>query len=221
VRVALIALFGWLISANAMFADSIAFRLGGIAPRIESDLWEDNLVTFEIERADFDGLVAGVELAIELNEFVDVIAGVESTSHTVFSNYRDFVRDDGTEIIQDISLRVTPLTFGVRFLPIGKFHRVYPYVSGGAGVYFYEYIEEGEFIDFDTFDVFGDVFVDRGASFGAFVAGGVELGLTRSVSMFGEYRRHWARGEHDDDFVGFGDFDLRAHQASFGVHLRF
>ena len=202
-------------------AHSIAFRLGWFAPHVESSLWADNLETFTLELGDFDALIGGVEVALELNEYVDLAFGVESSSRTAFTSYHDFVRDDGTEVIQDLSLRTTPVTAGVRVLPIGKSHRVFPYVSGGAGFYFYEYREEGEFIDFSNFDIFIDTFVDRGLAYGVYLAGGVEVLVSPSVSVFGEYRRHWARGTHGGDFRGFGSFDLASEQASFGVNLRF
>ena len=202
-------------------AHSVAFRLGRFAPRIDSSLWAENLETFTLARGDFDALAGGVELAIELNEYLDLAFGVESSSRTAFTSYRDFVRDDSTEIIQDLSLRTIPVTAGLRLLPIGKSHRIFPYVSGGAGFYFYEYREEGEFIDFSNFDIFNDTFVDRGLAYGAYLACGVEARVSPMIFVFGEYRRHWARGTHEGDFRGFGSFDLAAHQGSFGVKLRF
>ena len=204
-------------------AQSVAVRLklGAFAPRIESDLWEENLETFTIERSDFDSLIGGVEFSIELSEHVDLAFGVETSSSTVFSNYRDLVFDDGGEILQDLTLRTTPVTAGVRIFPIGKFHRVFPYVTGGGGLYVYEYREEGEFVDFDTFDIYGDLFLDRGVAYGGYLGAGVEVGVSELAYIFGEYRRHWARGTHGGDFQGFGRFDLRANQMSFGVNLRF
>lgn len=202
-------------------AQSVALRLGTFAPRIESDLWEENLATFTIERSDFDALIAGVEFSIELSEVVDLAFGVETSSSTVFSNYRDFVFEDGSEILQDLTLRTTPVTAGVRVFPVGKFHRVLPYVTGGAGFYVYEYREVGEFVDFDTFDIGGDLFLDRGVAYGGYLGAGVEVGLSELAYVFGEYRRHWARGTHGGDFRGFGRFDLSANQISFGVNFRF
>ena len=202
-------------------AHSVALRLGAFAPLIESDLWEENLATFTIERSDFDALIGGIEVSIELSELVDLTFGVETSSSTVFSNYRDFVFEDGSEILQDLTLRTTPVTAGVRLFPIGKLHRVFPYVTGGAGFYVYEYREEGEFVDFDTFDIGGDRFIDRGLAYGGYFGAGVEVGLSELAYVFAEYRRHWARGTHGGDFRGFGGFDLRANQVSFGVNLRF
>ncbi len=202
-------------------AHSVALRLGAFAPRIESDLWEENLATFTIERSDFDALIGGVEVSIELSELVDLAFGVETSSSTVFSNYRDFVFEDGSEILQDLTLRTTPVTAGVRLFPIGKRRRVFPYVTGGAGFYVYEDREEGEFVDFDTFDIGGDLFIDRGVAYGAYFGAGVEVGLSELAYVFAEYRRHWARGTHGGDFRGFGRFDMTGNQMSFGVNLRF
>ena len=202
-------------------AHSVALKLGAFAPRIDSDLWEENLATFTIERSDFDALIGGVEVSIELSELVDLAFGVETSSSTVFSNYRGFVFEDGSEILQDLTLRTTPVTAGVRVFPIGKLRRVFPYVTGGAGFYLYEYREDGEFVDFDTFDIGGDLFIDRGVAYGGYFGAGVEVGLSELAYGFAEYRRHWARGTHGGDFQGFGGFDLSANQMSFGVNLRF
>lgn len=208
------------IGASAS-AHSVALRLGTFSPRIDSGLWDDNLETFTIERDDFDAFVGGVEVAVELSEYADLALGVETSSRTVFSMYRDFVRDDGTEIVQDLTWRTTPVTAGVRVLPLGRFRRLVPYVTGGGGLYLYQYREEGEFIDFDTLDIFGDVFIDRGLAFGGYLGAGAEVGVSELVFVFGEFRRHWVQGTHGDDFEGFGGFDLTSNQLTFGASLRF
>ncbi len=200
--------------------ESLALKLGRFSPRVESALWEENLETFTITEEDFDAFIGGVEFAFELSEYFDITVGIEGSSKTVFSTYRDLVRDDGTEITQDITLRIAPLTIGTRFVPLGKFRRLIPFVTGGGGFYFYEYREEGEFVDFSNF-IFGDVFIDRGVAYGAYLGGGLEVGVTPEVFLFGEYRRHWAFGDHGRDFDEFGRFDLKANEVSFGVLFRF
>jgi hypothetical protein len=218
-----IALLLCLLLLGSVTADaaSVAFRVGQYAPRGKSDLWFENEETFDFLVSDFNYPFGGVEFAIELNEFVDFAFGVDVYSRRVTTNYRDFVRDDGTEIIHDARLTVVPVTSGVRFLPLGKFHVVVPYVTGGLGLYPYEYREEGEFIDFATFDIFGAVFLDRGVGFGAYGAAGIEVSLTRGFLVFGEVRRHWVWTNHGGDFREFGDFDLDARQIAFGFTLRF
>jgi hypothetical protein len=202
-------------------ASSIAFRLGRFAPNPEGELWRDNADTFELELADLNSISGGVEFALELNEFLDFTVGVDGYSRTVFTRYRDFVRDDGSEIEQELRLSVAPVTAGMRFLPAGKFRALIPYVAGGVGLYPYEYREEGEFIDFQTFDIFGGTFIDRGLGTGLYAAFGLEVPVARRLTVFGEFRRHWVWAQHKEDFSDFGDFRLNLRQIQFGVNLRF
>jgi hypothetical protein len=216
-----ILIFPLLLGAVSAQAGSIALRVGRFSPKGGSDLWVQNIQDFDVAVSDFNHIFGGVEFAIELSEFVDVTVGVDGYSRRVATNYRDYVRDDGTEIRQDFRLTVAPITGGVKFLPAGKFHVLLPYVAGGFGLYPYEYVEEGEFIDFATFEIFGARFRDSGVGWGTYAAAGLEVAVSRSVLLFGEYRRHWVRAEHDGDFRAFGDFDLDSSQLAFGFIFRF
>ena len=214
-------ILGTLLVTVPTKANSFSIRLGLFSPRGDSRLWAENVETFDYAVDDFNSLFAGVEFHVELNEYVDVAMGVDGYSRTVASRYRDFVRDDGTEILQDVRLRVAPIIVGARFFPAGKFHVLLPYVSGGLGLYVYEYREEGEFIDFSTSEIFGAVFYDRGVAVGLYAAAGLEASLTPGFLVFGELRRHFVRAEHGRDFASFGDLDLDATQLSFGITFRF
>jgi hypothetical protein len=216
-----ILLLPLLLEAALAEAGSVAFRIGRYSPRGDSDLWVENVETFDFQVNDFDFIFGGVEFALELNEFVDLAFGVDGYSRRVTTNYREFVRDDGTEILHDARLTVVPITTGVRFLPVGKFNVLIPYVTGGFGLYAYEYREDGEFIDFGTFDIFGASFRDSGVGVGTYAAAGLEVAVTRGFFLFGEARRHWVWNEHGEDFRDFGDFDLDATQLAFGFTLRF
>jgi hypothetical protein len=210
-----------LLTGLTTEAASIAVRIGKISLRGQSVLWEENLATFDVRMRDFDTAFGGVELGVELNEFVDLTIGVDGFSRTVRSNYRDYVYQDGSEIEQDLRLSVVPITFGVKFLPVGKFQKFIPYVAGGLGIYPYEYREEGDFIDFSTFDIFYERFEDNGVGTGLYGAAGVEVAVSRGFFLFGELRGHWADAEHQEDFVDFGDFDLSSYQVGFGFTVRF
>jgi len=212
---------GFFFTGLAAEASSIAVRVGRFSLYGESALWQDNADTFDLLPRDFRALSGGVEFNLELNEFFDVAIGVDGYSRTVTTSYLDFVRDDDTEIVQDHRLTVAPITGGIRFNPVGKFRAVIPYVSGGGGLYPYEYRNEGEFIDFRTLDVFDGVLLDRGLGKGVYGAAGLEVALSRSVTVFGEYRRHWVSAKHGEDFVDFGDFDLDSSQISGGFVVRF
>ncbi len=216
-----ILLCAFLFHAVAAEADSFAFRVGRYSPKGTSDLWIDNVETLDVVVSDFNSPFGGVEFAFELSEFVDLAFGIDGYRRRVSTNYRDYVRDDGTEIRRDLRLTVVPITSGVKFFPLGKFHVLLPYVAGGFGLYPYEYLEEGEFIDFNTFEIYGAIFRDSGTGFGTYAAAGVEAAVSRSFLLFGEYRRHWVWANHGGDCRSFGDFDLDASQIAFGLAVRF
>ncbi len=220
VRVSLLLVSFLLVTLSAQ-AGSISIRVGKYSPIGGSDLWVENTETFNFVVSDFNFIFGGAEFTVELNEFVDLAFGIDAYSRRVNTHYREFVRDDGTEIRQEIRLTVVPLTTGLRFLPLGKFRVVSPYVTGGFGLYPYEYTEDGEFIDFATFDIFGARFRDSGVGWGGYAAAGIEVTVTRGFLVFGEYRRHWVYRQHGGDFRDFGDFDLDARQIAFGLTFRF
>ena len=210
-----------LLLAHSGQAGSFTVRVGQYSPFGNSDLWLENAETFDVLVSDFNFIFGGAEFTVELNEFIDLAFGIDVYSHRVNTHYREFVRDDGTEIRQEMRLTVVPLTTGLRFLPLGKFRIVSPYVAGGFGLYPYEYQEQGEFIDFATFDIFESRFRDSGVGFGGYAAAGIEVTVTRGFLVFGEFRRHWVYAQHGGDFRDFGDFDLDAHQIAVGFTFRF
>ena len=210
-----------LFLAHPGQAGSFTVRVGQYSPVGNSDLWLENAETFDVLVSDFNFIFGGAEFTVELNEFIDLAFGIDVYSRRVNTHYREFVRDDGTEIRQEMRLTVVPLTTGLRFLPLGKFRIVSPYVSGGFGLYPYEYQEQGEFIDFATFDIFESRFRDSGVGFGGYAAAGIEVTVTRGFLVFGEFRRHWVYAQHGGDFRDFGDFNLDARQIAFGFTFRF
>jgi hypothetical protein len=212
---------GVLFAPVVAEANSFTIRLGYLAPRGDSRLWSENVATFDRAVDDFNWIFGGAELDIELSEYFDLALGVDGYSRSISSHYRDFVRDDGTEVFHEAGLRVVPITFGGRLLPIGKFHALRPYVAGGFGLYPFEYWEHGEFIDFATAEIFGASYVDQGVGAGAYAAAGLEASLSRSISVMGEYRRHFVSAGHGGDFGAYGDFDLDAGQLGFGFAFRF
>ena len=60
------------------------------------------------------------------------------------------MRPDGTEIEQQLKLRIVPFTATVRVLPLGRNAAVQPYVGGGIGLFNWRYSETGDFIDFSV-----------------------------------------------------------------------
>src|SRR5690606_11082107 len=103
---------------------------------------------------------------------IEVGGGVGFYQRTVPSIYADYVDEDGTEIDQDLKLRVIPVTAAVRFFPLSRDVGFQPYIGAGVAFNRRRYSETGEFLDFNDRSIFRVNFVDEGTKAGPrFLAG--------------------------------------------------
>jgi hypothetical protein len=157
---------------------------------------------------------------IALNERVEAGLGLGYSQKTVPTVYADYVNEDGSEIEQDLKLRMVPFTATVRFLPLGRSAAVQPYIGAGVGVISWRYSETGEFVDFTDFSIFRDQFVASGSNAGPVVLGGVRFPVGM-VDIGGEFRYQNARGELSaDEFFGTR-IDLGGFSYTLNVNVRF
>ena len=88
------------------------------------------------------------------------------------SEFRHFIDNNDQPIEQTTTFRRVPITIGVKqYLTstgrsIGKFawipSRFAPYVGAGGGTMFYSFRQDGDFIDFQTNDVFPSYYASSG-----------------------------------------------------------
>ncbi len=178
---------------------SVTFALGHFAvrgedARISDDVLVENLDLFAFKLGDFNNASAGAEWLIGLGEYVEAGVGLGFYRRTVASTYDDFVDVDGSEIEQDLKLRVIPFTTTIRFFPFGRSAAVQPYVGGGLGIYAWRYSEVGDFIDFSNFDIFREQFVAEGNDVGTVVLGGVRMPFGSRFAVGGELRYQTVQG---------------------------
>ena len=155
-------------------------------------------------------------------DYIEAGVGAGFYRQTVLSVYTDFVNDDGSEIPQDFKLRVTPLTATARFFPFGLRSTVQPYAGAGVGLFNWRYSEVGEFIDFNTFDVFRDRFVATGNDLGGVYLAGVRWLAGSRYAVGAEFRYQDVEGVVGID-QGFLDerIDLGGLTTSFTFNVRF
>ena len=191
---------GLLIVAPAQAQQqSVSFSLGYFAvrgedARISDDVLVENLSLFSFDLAGFNNASVGGEWLIGLGEYLEAGVGLGFYRRTVASVYDDFVDADGSEIEQDLKLRVIPFTATVRFLPLGQSGAFQPYVGGGLGLFAWRYSEVGEFVDFSDFGIFRDRFVADGNSAGSVILGGLRAPFGSRFSAGGEVRYQRAQG---------------------------
>jgi hypothetical protein len=152
-------------------------------------------------------------------------ASSATSRSTVPSVYQDFVDDDGTEIDQDLRLRIVPISFTIRVLPLGQSSRVQPYFGAGLGVFAWRYSESGEFVDFSTTPptIFRDQFVASGSETGPMALGGIRFAADSFSAGF-EVRYQSADAELGPEFAVIADeprIDLGGWNYLFTVGWRF
>ena len=197
----ILVMFVLLVRAAPAHAQqqSVTFTLGHFAvrgedARISDDVLVENLDLFAFRLGDFNNASAGAEWLLGLGEYVEAGVGLGFYRRTVASTYDDFVDLDGSEIEQDLKLRVIPFTTTIRFLPFGRSAALQPYVGGGLGIYAWRYSEVGDFIDFSDFGVFRDRFVAEGNDVGPVVLAGVRMPFGSRFAVGGELRYQTVQG---------------------------
>jgi hypothetical protein len=223
---ALVVCAGLLIGAQPVQAQqTVNLTLGYFAPlgedaRVQGDVINANRTFLVFEVDEFGGPSIGGEWLVPLGDFLEVGAGVSFSRRTVPSVYQDYVDSDGTEVDQDLRLRLVPLAFTVRLLPFGQSNPVQPYVGAGLGIVNWRYSETGEFVDFGAgLEIFRDSYVASGSEAGAVVLGGIRF-AGDSASAGGEIRYHKADAALSSDFAG-PRIDLGGWTYNFTVGVRF
>ena len=185
---------------------TLNFTLGYFTPlgedaRIDNDVLNANRTFLVFDIKDFNGASVGGEWLFPLASHVEGGIGLSFSRRTVPSFYEGFTDPDGTEVDQDLRLRMVPLAFTLRLVAGDPRGPVQPYIGAGLGLINWRYSETGEFIDFGAGNViFRDSFVKSGSNAGAVILGGIRfVGDTASGGFEIKYQK--ASGDLDDNFA--------------------
>jgi opacity protein-like surface antigen len=212
-------------SAQDLGRQTVNFTLGYFTPlgydaRDDDDVLNANSTFLLFDIDDFNGASVGGEWLFPLARHIEGGIGVSYFSQTVPSVYADFVDPDGTEVDQDLHLRLVPLAFTVRLIPVDPRSPIQPYVGGGVGLISWEYSEVGEFIDFNAGrEIFNERFEKSGTNAGPLVLGGIRFAGDAFSTGF-EIRYQWASGDLDPDFAA-PKIDLGGWTYNFTAGVRF
>jgi hypothetical protein len=223
--------FVWTPTASAQ--QSVNLLVGGFTPsamdsRGTTDVLfqdaADGQVTLNrangIDVSEFNGWSLNGEYLFALGRYAEGGLGVGFYQKTVPTVYSDVVHGDGSEIVQDLKLRIVPFSATVRLLPLGHRAAIQPYIGGGVNVYVWHYSETGEFVD-STGLIFADSLVASGGEVGPVFLGGVRVPFG-PFGVGGEIR--WQHGKADlpadEHFLG-STVDLGGIHYLFTMNFRF
>lgn len=163
------------------------------------------------------------EWNVSFGDHLEVSGGAGYYGRSVPSAYRDFTNPDGSDITQDLHLRIVPITAVVRFVA-GRPGHVQPYLGAGAGAFAWRYSEAGTFIDPSDFSTFNARYTKTGVAPGGVVLGGVRLPMGGDIyALTLEYRYQFAQGKTGGLANGFlGDkIDLSGGNLNVGFLIHF
>jgi len=227
-------LLGFISVSSASAQSSLNLQIGGFAPvgsqpndgpvinnRTDGDVLASNIGFLDFRMSDFTGFTVNGEWLFAVTPNIEAGLGIGYYSKSVPSVYADVVNDNGTEIEQDLKLRVAPFSATIRWLPIGNRATIVPYVGAGLGVFMWRYEETGQFVDFRDNSIFSGTYSGSGAATGPVILGGVRVPVG-NWGVGGEIRYQHAIADlpADQGFAG-PKIDLGGFNYLFSINVRF
>lgn len=219
---------GYLFSAPRA---TLSIRGGLARPTASSDVFSFVTERLTVNRGDFAGLSFASDLGIRVTPRVDLVVGAGISTRERRSEYRDLVDMDDLPIEQRTTFRRIPMTAGVKVhlrpagRSVGKLawvpSRLAPYVAAGGGLMYYVFKQDGDFVDYQTFDVFRTSLRSTDVAAMGYAAVGGTYSLSPRVGVNVEARYDRARSPLDADFRDFDPIDLSGAGLTAGFLFRF
>ena len=190
--------------------------------RDRNDVLRQNLSFLVFDLEDFNSASVGGDFSISVGSFIEVGAGLNYYAAKVPTIYDRYVDSDGTEIESDMKVRNIPLALTAKLFPLTRDAGFQPYIGGGVQFNRWQYTEVGEFLDFDTGEIFRDSFTDDGMEIGPVFLAGIRFPIGSNFLMGGEWRYSTAKADLDPALGFYGDsLDLGGNTWLFTMAYKF
>ncbi|WP_419860950.1 hypothetical protein [Candidatus Palauibacter sp.] len=209
---------------------TLGARIGYAIPRANSDIFDFTREELTVEKEDFNAVALAADLGIRLSDRIDLALGLGYENSQIDSESREFIGTDDLPILQTTDFRRVPFTVGLKAYLTERGRRISdlawipgklaPFVGGGVGFMWYEFEQEGEFVDYETLDIFYDYFSSSNGSLLGYVTAGLDYSLGLRWILTAEARYSWASADMGQSFIGFDKIDLNGLRAAFGFSVR-
>ena len=153
---------------------SFGIKGGYALPQAGSEIFDFARDELTLETGDFASSAWGAEIAVRATERLDIAVGVGVTHTSKRSEFRDWVDLDDLPIEQTTTFTRVPTTLSVKWYmwdrgtSVSRFvwvpERWSPYLGVGGGAVWYRFEQEGDFVDFETLDVFSAILESDGTT---------------------------------------------------------
>lgn len=219
---------GFLFGAPA---GTVAIRGGWALASAKSDLFTYTTENLSLSRGDFSSPVIEADLGFRVSSRTEIVLSSGISGVNRRSDFRHFQDNAGHPIEQATDFRRVPVTLGVKqyLTPtgqsIGRFawipSRIAPYVGAGGGLMYYKFRQAGDFINFQTNDVFSSIYESDGWTGTAHAVAGLDYSLGPRFALTTEARYLWAKAGLSEDFAGFERLDLSGVSTTIGLSIRY
>lgn len=212
---------------------SVGIRGSWVFARAGSDIFDFVRQHLTVDDGAFNAPAIGTDVAVTLTPRMDVVVGFDFSQASTSSEYRDFVDNNRLPIEQTTRLREANMTGTLRValrprgVGVSRLawvpNRVTPYAGAGGGALWYEFHQQGDFIDVLSPNraVFTDTLTSNGWAPSAHALGGVDIRVLRRALVTFEGRYVWAAAKLQPRFEDFDPIDLAGFRLSAGVNLLF
>jgi hypothetical protein len=208
----------------------IALRGGYAVATAGSDLFDFTTEQLTLSKRDFSGLSLGASVGIAASDRLDVTLDAGFSRSSKRSEFRELVDNNRLPIEQGTMFERVPLTMNLKYYlsPTGQSigtaawipSKITPWIGAGAGAMYYRFHQDGDFVDFNTNNVFPSTFESNGWAPVAQGMLGADFSLTPMIALTTEARYLYSKGNLSRDFGGFDKIDLSGASASVGLSFR-
>ena len=208
----------------------ITLRGGYAFATAGSDLFQFATSELTLKRGDFSSLTGGAEVMFPVSGRFALSVDASFSHAAAGSEFRHLIDNFNNPIQQTTTFDRAPIMFNARYslAPLGRSigslafipTKVVPYVGAGAGVMFYRFNQSGDFVDYQTTNVFAAEYKTDGWTPATQAFAGFDYSLTPTLALTTDARYIWARGHLSSDFDGFNKLDLSGVSATVGLTFR-
>lgn len=212
---------------------SLTIRGGVDRPVASSDIWSFTTRNLTVDKGDFIAPGYQVDLGFRFNRRAEVVLASGVSVRSAGSEFRNFVDNNDKPIEQTTRIRRLPVTVGVRYAltapeeRLGRLAwvptRFTPWIGAGAGAMNYTFSQKGDFVDFQTLNVFKQEYGVSGWTPMSYANVGADVRLSTRLWLTGDLRYSIARAPMNtpgSKFEGFNKIDLSGTAATMGFTIR-
>lgn len=209
---------------------SVTIRGGYDRPIGSSRIFAFSTRNLTLDKGDFASGGYQADLGIRVTDRLHLVISSGSATRRVESEFRDFIDNNDQPIAQTTRLRRLPVTLGLKYAltapgeRIGSYlwipSRVTTWIGAGGGMMNYTFSQIGDFIDFQSLNVFRQTLAAGGWTPMAYANVGADVRLNDHVSLTGDIRYAAAQAKLTGSYYGFDKVDLSGTAATMGFTLR-